>query len=147
MALAFVFLPILIAAFALAVPSNRARPWLLPLTATAHSGMTVYVLMRPDLQRFSPWLVLDPLGKIILLVVSALFLFCSIYAAGYLKYRQERSNRVFCACLLAYSSMGEGRQPSLMLGELLAGAPALSKPWLRAAFILLLVGYGTKMGL
>src|SRR5208282_4388813 len=102
MALAFVFLPILIAAFALAVPSNRARPWLLPLTATAHSGMTVYVLMRPDLQRFSPWLVLDPLGKIILLVVSALFLFCSIYAAGYLKYRQERSNRVFCACLLTF---------------------------------------------
>src|SRR5208337_1982146 len=81
---------------------NRARPWLLPLTATAHSGMTVYVLMRPDLQRFSPWLVLDPLGKIILLVVSALFLFCSIYAAGYLKYRQERSNRVFCACLLTF---------------------------------------------
>jgi hydrogenase-4 component F len=31
--------------------------------------------------------------------------------------------------------------------SLLAIAPRLSKPWLRAAFALLLVGYGTKMGL
>jgi hydrogenase-4 component F len=213
MALVFVFFPILMAALALAIPSNRARPWILPIAATTHTGMTVFILARPDLQRFSPWLVLDPLGRIILLVVSALFLFCSVYAAGYLKYRQERSNRLFCACLLAflglmglvawshhlgllwvaieattlvtapliyfnrtarsieatwkyllvgsvgialallgtfflaYSSMGEGRQPSLLLEELLSGAPALSKGWLRAAFILLLVGYGTKMGL
>ncbi len=173
----------------------------------------MFVLTRDDLQYCSDWLVLDPLGKVILLVVSGLFLFCSFYAIGYLKYRQERSNRVFCACLLAflglmglvtwshhlgllwvaieattlvtapliyfnrtkrsieatwkyllvgsvgialallgtfflaYSSMGGGRQTSLMLDELLRDAPRLSKPWLRAAFVLLLVGYGTKMGL
>ena len=43
--------------------------------------------------------------------------------------------------------MGGGRQTSLMLEDLLRYAPGLSKPWLRAAFVLLLVGYGTKMGL
>ena len=32
----------------------------------------------------------DPLGKIILLVVSTLFLFCSFYAVAYLRVRQER---------------------------------------------------------
>ncbi len=36
---------------------------------------------------------------------------------------------------------------SLQLSELLPIAPRLSKPWLRAAFTLALVGFGTKMGL
>ena len=35
----------------------------------------------------------------------------------------------------------------MMLSTLLRSAGGLSKPWLRAAFVLLLVGYGTKMGL
>jgi hydrogenase-4 component F len=212
-AFALIFMPMLMAGLAMAIPSNRLRPWLLPVAAAAHSGLTIYVLMRAELQSPSPWLVLDPLGRLILLVVSGLFLFCSIYAAGYLKYRQERSNRVFCACLLfflglmsliawshhlgllwvameattlvtapliyfnrskrsieatwkyllvcsvgialallgtfflAYSAMQGGCTPSLLLEDLVACAPRLSKTWLRAAFILLLVGYGTKMGL
>lgn len=37
--------------------------------------------------------------------------------------------------------------PGLSLPSLLQTAPALSRPWLQAAFILALVGYGTKMGL
>lgn len=49
---------------------------------------------------------------------------------------------------VAASRAGAGRQPlSLLLGELLAGAAGLQTSWLKAAFILLLVGYGTKMGL
>jgi hydrogenase-4 component F len=213
MAFAFIAFPLLMAALALAVPSNALRPWLLPLTGAIHAAMTILALMRPEWQFTSAWLVLDPLGKIILLVVSGLFLFCSIYAVGYLKYRMERSNRVFCACLLAflglmglvawsqhlgllwvaieattlvtapliyfnrtklsieatwkyllvgsvgialallgtfflaYSSTGKGQEPSLLLADLLRSAPTLSKPWLHAAFVLLLVGYGTKMGL
>ena len=43
--------------------------------------------------------------------------------------------------------MQGGCTPSLLLEDLVACAPRLSKTWLRAAFILLLVGYGTKMGL
>jgi hydrogenase-4 component F len=37
--------------------------------------------------------------------------------------------------------------PGLSLPSLLHAAPQLSRPWLKAAFILALVGYGTKMGL
>jgi hydrogenase-4 component F len=157
--------------------------------------------------------VLDPLGKLILLVVSTLFFFCSFYAVGYLRNREERPNRVFCTCLmtflgimslvtwahhlglmwvaiegttlvtapliyfnhtqrsieatwkyllvgsvgialallgtffLAYASLHTGLDATLTLEGILEHAPKLSKPWLHAAFVLLLVGYGTKMGL
>ena len=37
--------------------------------------------------------------------------------------------------------------PSLTLSGLSAAAPAMPRAWLRAAFVLALVGYGTKMGL
>lgn len=37
--------------------------------------------------------------------------------------------------------------PSLTLRGLTAAAPAMPRAWLRAAFVLALVGYGTKMGL
>ena len=49
---------------------------------------------------------------------------------------------------LAFSaSFGPAGSGSLVLHELIAGAPALHVRWLKAAFVLLLVGYGTKMGL
>jgi hydrogenase-4 component F len=213
MAFAMILFPLIMGAIAAAVPSNRLRPWLLPVTALIHLAMTVLVLAQPQLTVTAPWLVLDPPGRIILLVVSTLYLFCSFYAVGYLQHRQERSNRVFCACLmtflgvvslvtwshhlglmwvaieattlltapliyfnrtqhsieatwkylligsvgialallgtffLAYASLNEGLHATLTYDELLQHAPQLSKPWLHAAFILLLVGYGTKMGL
>jgi hydrogenase-4 component F len=40
-----------------------------------------------------------------------------------------------------------GGVPDLSLAELTAAAPGLSRPWLEAAFVFALVGYGTKMGL
>jgi len=220
MALAMILLPLLLAGLAAAIPSNRLRPWLLPVAATLHLAMTLLALIRPDLAALGPgagsaesWLALDPPGRLILLVVSVLFFFCACYCVGYLRYRQERSNRVFVACLLiflgvmslvawaqhlglmwvaieattlstapliyfnrskrsieatwkyllvgsvgialallgtfflAYSALPSGLQPSMMLSSLLGSAAQLSKPWLRAAFVLLLVGYGTKMGL
>lgn len=218
MAYAFVLFPIVMAAIAAAIPSNRLRPWLLPATAVGHLAMTLLVLARAlagrsDLTVTNAWLVLDPLGRIILLVVSTVFLLCSFYAVGYLRHRQDRSNRVFCACLmtflgvmslvtwshhlglmwvaieattlvtapliyfnrtqrsieatwkyllvgsvgialallgtffLAYASLHQGLEATLTFDPLLHDAPLLSKPWLHAAFILLLVGYGTKMGL
>jgi hydrogenase-4 component F len=205
--------PLVMAAVAAAVPSNRLRPWLLPVTAAAHLAMTVFVLIRPDARVSAAWLVLDPAGCIVLLVVSTLFLFCSFYGVGYLHSRQGRPNRIFCACLLgflgimslvtwshhlglmwvaieattlvtapliyfnhtqrsieatwkylivgsvgialallgtfclAYSSLQGGLEATLSLEELIQHASQLSKPWLHAAFVLLLVGYGTKMGL
>ena len=213
MAFFLILSPLVMAAIAAAFPSNRLRPWLLPVTATGHLIMTFFVLSRPDLTVCTSWLALDPLGKIVLLVISIFFFLCSFYTVGYLKARQERSNRVFCACLLAllgimslviwshhmglmwvaveattlvtapliyfnhtsrsieatwkymlicsvgialallgtfflaYASLHAGMEPSLSFDSLLKNAPLMSKTWLRAAFILLLVGYGTKMGL
>lgn len=208
-----IFFPILLAGLAMLIPSNRLRPWLLPVVASVHSMITAAVLIRPEWGSNNPWLVLDPVGKIILLNISILYLFCSFYAVGYLKYRMERSNRVFTASLLAfiglislviwshhlglmwvaiegttlvtapliyfnnsprsieatwkylvvgsvgialallgtfflaYSLIQGGFSATLNLEDFLTYAPGLSKPWLHAAFILLLVGYGTKMGL
>jgi hydrogenase-4 component F len=48
---------------------------------------------------------------------------------------------------LAYSALRGGMSTSLFFRDLVREAPHLSHPWLRAAFILLFVGYGTKMGL
>lgn len=51
--------------------------------------------------------------------------------------------------LLAVSAQAVpgGRELSLDWEELLANAALLHRPWLKAAFIFLLIGYGTKMGL
>jgi len=49
---------------------------------------------------------------------------------------------------IAYAALIGGSLPvSLHLDPLLASAASLSRPWLHAGFIFLLVGFGTKMGL
>ncbi len=48
---------------------------------------------------------------------------------------------------LALAGAGPGGPQSLLVEDLIAAGPALSRPWVRAAFVFLLVGYGTKMGL
>ncbi|MBI2422218.1 MAG: hydrogenase [Candidatus Hydrogenedentes bacterium] len=48
---------------------------------------------------------------------------------------------------LAYAAMAGGQEASLFFPDLIANAPGFSQPWLRAAFVVLLIGYGTKMGL
>jgi hydrogenase-4 component F len=213
MAFAFILVPLVMAALAAAVPFNRARPWLLPIAGSLHLALTGVALARPDLDTGHAWLILDPPGKVVLLQISVLNFLCAFYAVGYLAYKQERSNRVFCVCLLTflgvmslvtwshhlglmwvgmetttlvtapliyfnrtqrsieatwkyllvgsvgialallgtfflgYAALHAGLEPSLTFENLLPHAPALSKPWLHAAFVLLLVGYGTKMGL
>jgi hydrogenase-4 component F len=48
---------------------------------------------------------------------------------------------------VGYAALSGGGEASLLFTDLLASAPALSKPWLRAGFVLLVVGYGAKLGL
>ena len=213
MAFLFIFIPLLLAVLAAGVPSNRLRPWLLPVAGVTHFALTAVTLARPDLRATTAWLMLDAPGALVLLVVSVLFLFCSVYAVGYLHNRSERSNRVFCICFiaflgvaglaawsqhlgllwvaiegttlvtapliffnhtqrsieatwkymlvcsvgialallgtffLAYAALHAELKTSLVMADLLEQAPRLSKPWLHAAFVLLLIGYGSKMGL
>jgi hydrogenase-4 component F len=205
--------PLAGAAAALAVPSNRLRPWVLPVAGAVHLALVAAELANPSAPALGGWLVLDAPGKIVLGVLSVLFFLSGLYAVGYLHHRLERDNRVFCACLasflgvttlvtwahhlgllwiaveatglstapliyfnhnprsieatwkfllissvgialallgtffLAYAALREGLGSSLLFDDLLRAAPRLSGPWLQAAFVLLLVGYGTKMGL
>jgi hydrogenase-4 component F len=48
---------------------------------------------------------------------------------------------------LALASAAPGGPRSLLLADLVASGGALSRPWVRAGFVFLLAGYGTKMGL
>ncbi len=48
---------------------------------------------------------------------------------------------------LALSGAGEGGPRSLLVADLVRAGRTLSAPWVRAGFVFLLVGYGTKMGL
>ncbi len=210
----FLFLvPVFMAGLAAVMPSNRWRPWLVPGGGLLHLLLTGFALSRESVSALNGWLMLDPLSSLVLGFVSTVFFICSLYVPAYLALRPERSNRVFCACLLvmlgmmtlvilahhfglmwvaieattlatapllffnhnprsleatwkylligsvgialallgtfflAYSSIHEGLEPTLLLEDLVHLAPKLSPPWLHAAFVLLLVGYGTKMGL
>ena len=49
--------------------------------------------------------------------------------------------------LAVAASTPEGGGASLLIADLIAAGPGLDPAWLEAAFILLLVGYGAKMGL
>ena len=48
---------------------------------------------------------------------------------------------------LGAAEAAAGAAPTLTLAGLVRAAPAMPRAWLRAAFVLALVGYGTKMGL
>ncbi len=213
MVLILVLFPIAIAAAAFVLPHNKIRPLLLPLSGIVHSSVTAILVFRPEYRVLNEWITLDPAASLILLSVSALYLPSSFYAIGYLRYRSDRTNRVFVASFssflglislaicshhlglmwvaiegttlvtapliyfnrsprsieatwkyllvgsvgialallgtffLAYSSMSGGAEATLDLERLIENGPRMSVPWLRSAFILLLVGYGTKMGL
>lgn len=208
-----VLLPLGGALLAWLVPDNRLRPLILPSIAIPHLLFSLYLIGRQTEAAHGGWIHLDPLGKITLLAISSLFAVCSVYAVGYLAYRQDRSNRVLClgllVCLaamslvtlcqhlgllwvaveattvsmapliyfnrnarsieatwkylmicsvgialallgllfLAYATHVAHQEATLLLPDLLKAAPGLHRSWLHAAFIFLLVGYGSKMGL
>jgi hydrogenase-4 component F len=212
-----ILFPLAMALVTFTADSNRYRPWLLPLGAAGHLGLVLNLLSqqsdRAPASGLGGWLLLDPLGKVVLGFVSVLFFLCSLYAPGYLALRADRPNRVFCANLfvslammtlvtlshhlglmwvameaitlvsapsiyfnhnarsleatwkflligsvgialallgsffLAYSSLNSGLETTLLFDQLVKDAPRLSPPWMHAAFVLLFIGYGTKMGL
>jgi hydrogenase-4 component F len=212
-----ILFPLVMGAVTFPVPSNRWRPWLLPVGALGHLGLVAAAIFQPgdgtSLAGLGGWLLLDALGKVVLGFLGVLFFLCSLYAPGYLALRADRPNRVFCANLfvvlammtlvtlshhlglmwvameattlasapllyfnhsarsleatwkylligsvgiglalfgsffLAYSAIKAGLESTLLFDQLVEVAPRLSPPWLHAAFVLLFIGYGTKMGL
>ena len=217
MAYLLILFPLLMTVVTFAVPSNRWRPWLLPVGALGHLSLVVRAVFPPEgapvISELGGWLLLDALGKVVLGFISVLFFLCSLYAPTYLALRSERSNRVLCGNLfaslammtlvtlshhlgllwvameattlvsasgiyfnhnarsleatwkyllicsvgialallgtffLAYSAVKSGLESTLLFDQLIKEAPYLSPEWLHAAFVLLFIGYGTKMGL
>lgn len=216
-----ILFPLAMAAAAFAVPSGRWRPWLLPVGGLGQLVLVMLAIARANvgpgaqtgIHGTEDWLLLDPLGKVVLGFLSVLFFLCSLYAPGYLRLRADRPNRTFCAnffvmsammtlvalahhlglmwvameattlvsaptiyfnqnarsleatwkylligsvgialalfgsFFLAYSAVRNDLVSTLFFDQLLEVAPRLSPPWLHAAFVLLFIGYGTKMGL
>jgi hydrogenase-4 component F len=206
-------IPLLGALTAWLVGDNRQRPVVLPVVGGLHLLTTLALLGNTPPPAMGGWIVLDPLGKLVLLGASILFFCCALYSVGYLAYRRERSNRVLCmglsfclgamslACVcqhlgllwvaiesttlamaplvyfnrnarsieatwkymlicsigiamallgiyfLAYATVVAGQEPTLLLAPLLSQARTLPPAWLNGAFIFLLVGFGTKIGL
>ena len=207
-----VILPLLGALAAFLLPTDRFRPWVVATTAVVHTALAIVVIRGKDTSP-SEWLQLDAVGRLVLLVISAVFLVCAIYSIGYLRVRAERPNQIFCMAMLCFLAMtslvtlaqhltilwvgmeattlatavllyfnhnrrsleatwkylmigsvgialallgtlflaygaalGLG-EPTLMFSELVQRARHLPAPWVRTAFVFLLVGYGTKMGL
>lgn len=205
--------PLLAALAALAWSDSERRPLLLPAASGVHSALTLRLLLAPPPPAPGGLLSLDALGLLLLGVMSALFLGCSIYGVDYLRRRPERDNRLFVACwlfmlssasvvaasrhfgllwvameattlaaaplihfkrsdrsleatwkylimggigvglallgtyFLALAGAGRAGGYALQLDDLLALGPRLSAPWLKGAFVFMLVGYGLKMGL
>jgi hydrogenase-4 component F len=54
---------------------------------------------------------------------------------------------LFGSFFLASAALHNGLSTSLLFEDLVHDAARLSRPWLHAAFVLLLIGYGTKIGL
>src|SRR5262249_37746705 len=102
-------LPLAMAVATFALPSDRWRPWLLPLGAAGHLMLVVRAIAESEngvvISGLGGWLLLDPLAKVILGFISVLFFLCSLYAPGYLALRSDRPNRVFCANLLVSLAM------------------------------------------
>ncbi len=187
--------------------------WLVA-AALVHTALVGAVWANPAKPVLGGWIAADPIGLIVLSVVSGLFLGAALYAVGYLRRENPRGGRAFVSCLLAFlaaaslvtlsqhlgvlwvgmeattlsvapliyhrhdrrsleavwkylmlSSVGialallgvfflataqfaapPGARP-LVLADLVRDASRLNSTWLRAAFVFLLAGYGTKMGL
>lgn len=208
-----IFFPLPAAVLSYLLPWYQGRSWVLAVTGVAHLGLSVYLVMQPSVI-LDPWLGLDALSRLVLVVTSLLYCGCALYAVGYLNLRRDRGNRVIIPCLLiflaamtlaisarhlgllwmaveattiasapliyynrnrlsieatwkylllcsvgiglamlgmlfvAYAALVNGStEVSLQFDTLLAGATGLSRPWLHAGFVFLLVGFGTKMGL
>jgi len=211
--LLLILVPLAGAALAVAWPSERTRPWLMPAVGAVHTALALWLLFAPPQVVPGLWFGFDPIARAVLPAVSILFLACAAYSVSYLRIRTERPNRVFVASLLAilgllsaghqarhlgmlwitteavtltavpllhfngtsrafeatwkyllvggtgialsllgsfclgYASVRGGGSGDLTFVALMAQGPLLSRPWVMIAWVFLLVGYGTKMGL
>jgi len=149
MALALIAVPLVLALIAFAVPSERARPWLLPACGACHLALTVAAIRAPSVSAVDGWLDLDAPARVILAVLSTLFFVCSFYIPGYLAAEGQQhpvrasepppssagmarllqtstdgANRQFCAVFLVFLAMMTLVTLSRSLGLMWVGVEA-----------------------
>lgn len=116
---ALLIAPVVAAAAAAVVRSERWRPLVLPALGVAHLGLTVGAIATrtritgANTLQSGLWLRLDAAGSVVLLSLSVLFLLVACYAPAYLRIRSERPNRVIvvCTCLfLCFASLATASQ-------------------------------------
>jgi hydrogenase-4 component F len=95
-------LPPLMAILIFLVPQRRTRKMILLLTAFVHL-MTVVSLLQGHNVQFNPFLGLDAISQLVLLIISILFFVIAMYLISYLR-EKNRSNKVLIACLLCLLS-------------------------------------------
>ncbi len=101
MLICLILLPLVAALLAVMVPWYRVRSSLLVVVSIGHLLMTATMLTRP-VAACGPWIGLDALSRLVLLVTSLLYFGCALYAVGYLDYHRARGNRVMVPCLLVF---------------------------------------------
>ena len=232
MILLLILMPAAAGLAAFAIRNDAVRRTLLVATAIFHSCVTVATWLEAPAPLLSGWLELDAAGRLILNIVSGLFLVIALYLIEYLRreahgeahgVREDSEEQgvlfsnapeaIFTGCLLlllsamsvqavsqhfglfwvamesstlasasliyfhrhhrsleatwkyvligsvgialallgnfflaAAASFGKGEPLPLLLGDLIKHRNNLNVTWLKAAFVLTLVGYGTKMG-
>ena len=99
--LALILVPALAAAVAYLLQAP-ARGLLLVATAALHTALVALLWVAPGDQVLSGWLAEDALGRLILTLVSVLFLAVAHYAVGYLREANPRGGRAFASLLLAF---------------------------------------------
>jgi len=104
-ALWLVLVPLAFAAVAFATPGARVRPWLLPAAGATQLGVVALELLGRGAGTGAPWLELDPIGRLVTAYLAVLFFWCAAYAPGYLAFRSERPNRIFCSVMLVFFAM------------------------------------------
>ena len=216
--LALVLVPTLGAGLAYWLRSGRARSIVLLACGVLHVVLVGAIwFQREDVVAAAGWLAADALGRVVLTLVSLLFLAVAQYSIGYHATQRQhgvRRGRVFESCTLAFlaaaslvalshhlallwigmeattlavaplvfdrrdrrsleavwkylvlSSVGiafallgifllatsqptgpDGGRP-LVFGDMIQHARQLDAAWLRAAFVFVAIGFGTKMGL
>jgi hydrogenase-4 component F len=102
--LTLILLPLAAAALAYGLDAARRR-WVLVSTALLHTVLVMALWDRPEQRALAGWLAVDDAGRIVLTLVSVLFLAVSQYAVGFLRTEASRGalgGRVFVSCMLAF---------------------------------------------
>src|SRR6266446_4505504 len=99
--LSLIVAPVVAALLAYVLPSAR-RPAVLIGTALLHMLLVALLWISPGDQVLTGWLTEDPLGRVILTLVSILFLAVAHYSIGSMRAEPPRGGRAFTSCLLGF---------------------------------------------